>query len=203
MVRAYHIIISCYGFWLPNDPRGSWSTWVHSWELFRYGGPATKVNTRRSVANIPHDRAKRQAMKQHLKYPPVIFTGEQARSVALGFGDAARDGGYTILACAVLPDHAHLVVARDARLSEQIRSHLKRAASRRLRKESLHPLAAYARHEETPPSPWSRGGWQVYLNTDEDIVRAVRYVEDNPVREGKKRQRWSFVTPLEAFPAGL
>jgi hypothetical protein len=39
MVLAYHLIFSMYGFWLPNDPRGSWSEFVASWELFRFGGP--------------------------------------------------------------------------------------------------------------------------------------------------------------------
>src|SRR5256885_9336243 len=33
----------------PNDPRGSWSDFVRSWELFRYG-PATKTTERRSLA---------------------------------------------------------------------------------------------------------------------------------------------------------
>jgi hypothetical protein len=27
------------------------------------------------------------------------------------------------------------------------------------------------------------------------VARAVRYVEDNPLKEGKRRQRWSFVVP--------
>ena len=27
-VVAYHVIITNYGFWLPNDPRGSWSDLV-------------------------------------------------------------------------------------------------------------------------------------------------------------------------------
>jgi hypothetical protein len=74
---------------------------VRSWEFFRYGGPATKVNTRQSVANQRHDRSARLAAKQLLKYPAVIFTGEQARSAAFGFGDAAKVGHYTILACAI------------------------------------------------------------------------------------------------------
>jgi hypothetical protein len=34
---AAHIIFTAYGFWLPNDPRGSWSEWVAAWELFRFG----------------------------------------------------------------------------------------------------------------------------------------------------------------------
>lgn len=78
MVIAYHTIITAYGFWLPNDPRGSWSDYVRSWELRRFG-PATKVETRRSVARRPHDRLRRLAAKQALKYPVVHFTGVQAR----------------------------------------------------------------------------------------------------------------------------
>ena len=49
MILAYHSIFSMYGFWLPNDPRGSGSDYVANWDLFRFG-PATKVNTRHSVA---------------------------------------------------------------------------------------------------------------------------------------------------------
>ncbi len=49
-VLAYHVIFGAYGFWLPNDPRGSWSDFVAAWELFLAGGHATKTTTRRSVA---------------------------------------------------------------------------------------------------------------------------------------------------------
>ena len=49
MVLASHLIISAYGFWLPNDPRGSWSDFVGSWELLKFG-PATKVNDSRNYA---------------------------------------------------------------------------------------------------------------------------------------------------------
>lgn len=202
MVLAYHIIISAYGFWLPNDPRGSWSDWVRSWELFLYGGPATKVDTHVSVARRPHDRAKRLAMKEHLQYPAVIFSGAQARSIAMGFGEAAAEGGYVILACAVMPDHVHLVVARDGRMSEQVRSHLKRAASKRLREDDLHPMARFAKRGVALPSPWARKGWQVFLETMADITRAIEYVENNPLREGLRRQQWSFVTALDAIRNG-
>ena len=50
MLLGFHVILSAYGFWLPNDPRGSWSDFVWAWDLFRYG-PATKVETRSSVAH--------------------------------------------------------------------------------------------------------------------------------------------------------
>src|SRR5882757_6425768 len=55
MIIGYHVIFSTYGFWLPNDPRGSWSEFVGSWELFRHGR-ATKVAVTRSVAHRRHDQ---------------------------------------------------------------------------------------------------------------------------------------------------
>jgi hypothetical protein len=57
-VLAYHLIITTYGFWLPNDPRGSWSDFVRAWELFLFGGPATRTQERRSLARDPHDVAR-------------------------------------------------------------------------------------------------------------------------------------------------
>src|SRR5689334_21687200 len=103
MVIGYHVILSMYGFWLPNDPRGSWSEFVGSWELFRFGGPATKVNDGRSHAWDEHDVQARLEMKKHLKFSPVVLTGRQALSIANGFGNCARLSGYVIHACAILP----------------------------------------------------------------------------------------------------
>ena len=53
MVLASHLIITAHGFWLPNDPRGSWSDFVGAFELLRHGR-ATKITTRRSVAAHRH-----------------------------------------------------------------------------------------------------------------------------------------------------
>src|SRR2546421_12946447 len=80
-VRAYHLIMTAYGFWLPNEPRGSWSDVVRSWELLKFG-PATKVTTTRSVAHKPYDRALRKKMIDALVRKPVEFTGVQARAIA-------------------------------------------------------------------------------------------------------------------------
>jgi hypothetical protein len=80
VVRAYHVIITAYGFWLPNDPRGSWSDFVGSGELRKFG-EATKTETRRSVAGQRHDRAARLAARAALKYPPVINTASNNWSI--------------------------------------------------------------------------------------------------------------------------
>jgi hypothetical protein len=128
MVLGYHAIFTCYGFWLPNDPRGSWSDWIRVWELLRYG-PATKTSARRSVAHRDHDRQQRLAAKQSLKYPPVVFTGLQARAVSRGFATAIDESDYLVTACAIMPDHVHAVVLRHEREIERIIGHLKSRAT--------------------------------------------------------------------------
>src|SRR6059058_115899 len=103
MIVGYHVIFSTYGFWLPNDPRGSWSQFVGSWELLRYGR-ATKTDQRGSLARRPHDRAMRLEAKGALKYPPVQFNGVQARAVARGFARYVESADLPVWACAILPD---------------------------------------------------------------------------------------------------
>ena len=197
MVLAYHTIFSAYGFWLPNDPRGSWSEFVRRWELVRFG-KATKTDTTRSVADVPHDRALRRTAKEAMQYPPVVFTGRQALSVSKGFARAAAESGYVIHACSILPEHVHMVVARHERLIERIVGHLKTRATQQLRADGLRPLEAFARDGAAPPSPWGRGGWHVYLDRVERVLEAIQYVRGNPMKEGKPPQTWSFVVPYEA-----
>ena len=131
MIRAYHAIFTAYGFWLPNDPRGSWSDYVRSWELLRFG-KATKVSTRRSVAARPHSSGQRLAAKRALRYPPVRFTGQQARCIAAGFRVAIDESDYVLYACSILPEHVHLVIARHHRRPKQIIGHLKARATQQL-----------------------------------------------------------------------
>jgi REP element-mobilizing transposase RayT len=193
MVIAYHAIFSAYGFWLPNDPRGSWSDWVASWDLFKYG-PATKTDARHSLAKNPHNRAFREQAKEGLKYPPVIFNGVQARAIGRGFAHAIQRLGYVIYACAIMPDHVHLVVARHKHRIEQVVQQMKGEATKQLIKEGLHPLAQFVRGDEKPATPWVSEGWNVYLDCAEDILRAIAYVEQNPLKERLPLQQWRSVT---------
>ncbi len=202
MVLASHVIISAYGFWLPNDPRGSWSDFVGAWELRRFG-PATKVDTRRSVAGRPHNVALRLAAKEALKYPAVKFTGLQARAIGRGFHEFAQRTALTIWACAILPEHTHLVIARHRYHVEQIVNLLKGASTRRLIVENLHPLSQWQTRTGRMPKCWGRGLWKVYLDSEAGIVRAIDYVERNPLKEGKPLQHWPFVTPFSGAAAPL
>ena len=199
MVQAYHAVFCAYGFWLPNDPRGSWSDFVRTWEL-RLFGPATKVTTRRSVAASPHDRELREVAKMALRFPAVNFNGYQALSIAREFATASTLSEYRVLACSILPGHVHIVVARHERPIEKIVAHLKAEATRQLNAEGCHPLLGYTESPGRAPSPWARKCWKVFLNNNDDIRRAIRYVQENPAKEGKRRQEWPFVTSFEGSP---
>jgi hypothetical protein len=74
---------------------------------------------------------------------------------------------------------------------------LKGEATGRLVEEGLHPFAHLPRKNGAPPKCFAQGAWKVYLDTAEDVWRAIRYVEANPEKEGKRRQRWSFLTRFE------
>ena len=192
MIVGYHIIFGAYGFWLPNDPRGSWSDFVGSWELFRYGA-ATKTNERRSLARRPHDRALRLQVKTALQRPEVMFTGLQARAVGRGFAHYVERSRLPVWACAILPDHVHLVVGQSRLAVRQLVIQLKGDATERLVEEGIHPFGHLKPNRGRVPKCFARGEWKVFLDP-EDVPRAVRYVEKNPAKEGKKSQNWSFVT---------
>jgi REP element-mobilizing transposase RayT len=184
--------LAAYGFWLPNDPRGSWSDFVGAWELFRYG-PATKTSERQSVAHRPHNIAARVAAKTTLKRAAVQFSGIQARAVGRRFDDYSCSSALKVLACAILPDHVHLVLARHRLTAEQLVIQLKGAATRYLISEGIHPFQYSPTRNGVRPKCFARGEWKVFLNDEEAILRAIGYVNANPEKERLPPQRWPFV----------
>jgi hypothetical protein len=195
MILAYHGIFTAYGFWLPNDPRGSWSDFVAAWELLKFG-KATKTGERRSLARDPHDRQLRFAAKEALHFPPVEFSDPQIDCVARGFQRAIDESGYVLHACAIMATHCHVVVERHERSAERIIGHLKTRASQQLEADGLHPHVGHFRPDGKRPSPWADGCWKVFLDDAGRIGVAIDYVEDNPIREGRPAQRWPFVVPF-------
>jgi REP element-mobilizing transposase RayT len=197
MILAAHVIISAYGFWLPNDPRGSWSDFIRQFDLLRFG-EATTVDERRSLAKHPHSTALRAAAKKELAYPPVLFTGEQALAIANGFGEVVRRTMCIIYGCAIMPDHVHLVIGRHRYDIQHVVNLLKGGATTRLRREGLDPFEHFFSGSPqgcARPSPWAHRHWKVWLDSVEDIERSIEYTNDNPENAGLKRQSWKFVQP--------
>jgi REP-associated tyrosine transposase len=196
MILGTHLISSAYGFWLPNDPRGSWSDFVGSWELYKFG-PATTVNDNRNYAKDPHDAALRRAAKQALKYPPVRFNDAQCEAIAAGFARVCAEPNYPCLACCIGHDHAHLVLGRHERDPEVIAGHLKAQATRELTALGIHPLNGFIGKRGGLPTPWAEGCWKVFIDKQDQLASAMRYVRAHPQKEGLAPQTWSFVQALE------
>ena len=193
MAIATHLVFGCYGFWLPNDPRGSWSRYVGGRRLLRFSA-ATWTPTQESLAPLRHDADLRRAAKDLLKYPAVTVSGIQARAVARGIAAAAAESSYTFYVCINIFDHVHTIVRRHNHSARQMIGHFKGRATRRLNDEGIHPLGELS----GPPTPWARGGWFVHLDDEEDVLAAIDYVNRNPLEAGLPAQKWSFVQSILA-----
>ena len=176
-VLAYHIVFTCYGFWLPNDPRGSGSTYVGSRALHRVGGDATGLrDRRRSVAAKEHDPVVCRIAKEELKHAPVLFTTAQVSAVTEGFRRYQQTTGEVFHALAVLPNHVHAVVLARSRPHEDIRQGMKAKATHALKAAGLHPMPLEdgARH-----TPWGEHGWGRFLHSNRRIDESIDYVRKN------------------------
>ena len=188
MAIAFHVTFSAYGFWLPNDPRGSWSEYVFAQRLQQFG-PATKVSTHKSVAHAKHDHQRRITAKKSLKYPEVVFNDSQVQAVGRGLENAVKETELRVFACAVMPDHVHMVYATHERKNASLVGQLKSRATKQLNLENLHPLRGVA-------TPWAEGHWEVYLDKENEVFDAIEYVNQNPIRAGKASQSWPFVVSV-------
>jgi REP element-mobilizing transposase RayT len=169
---------------------------VRRWEIARFGKPF-KTLERKDLNELTEEEIHdRNAAKAALIYPPVSISGEQALTIALGFRDQVQKSNYTIWACAIMPEHTHLVLARHSYHVERMANLLKGAATTRMIRECNHPLRMHALPGERPPRMWSAHEWKVFLDNEDAILEAIAYVEQNPEKEGKNRQHWSFIVPF-------
>ena len=118
----------------------------------------------------------------------------QIEAVGLGFEKIIPKIKLRVFACAILPDHVHLVIDRHPDPVEEIIGYLKRAATRELNRMGLNPLADYRNESGEVPSIWVRGGWNRYLNTADEIAGAVEYANRNLVQARMLPQDWPFVS---------
>jgi hypothetical protein len=50
---------------------------------------------------------------------------------------------------------------------------------------------------------WTEGGWKGFEESVADMRRTIRYIELNPVKIGRPRQFWEFVTPYDGWLPGI
>jgi REP element-mobilizing transposase RayT len=186
VVIAHHLILTGYGHWLPNDPRGSLSSEIRAGKLV----PLGDIHFGRKEVQPP--RAELEAFQQQarplLEHPALWFDAAKRQAIAKGFAEVVRARGYTCFACAILSNHAHMVIRRHRDKAEAMILELKKTAAGRLRRladvPSEHPI-------------WSGDPYKKFLSTPEDVERAIRYVEANPAEAGLEQQRFEFVGPYQ------
>src|SRR5581483_2539944 len=108
MVIGYHLIWTAYGCWLPNDPRGSSSHALREEKL----SPLGNVHEGRKQIQPPSSEI-RTFYKQAddlLAHNRFLLSEEDIALVAASFASTIRDRGYSCCACALMPDHVHLLI---------------------------------------------------------------------------------------------
>ena len=187
-IIAYHLTFTTYGFWLPNDPRGSGSRVVWSEPLAAHGAATFVADRRRSRARCAHDPAVRVAAQADLKHPPVLLDAARRAAVRRGLTVYTERTNEALELAAVLKDHVHVLVHRGARQWEQIEAGVKAKATLAMSEGSCHPFQPDGKGRRH--TPWAENGWCTYLHNDEDVERTRRYIRKNLARAGLSGELW-------------
>jgi REP element-mobilizing transposase RayT len=190
LVIAYHLVWTAYGWWLPNDPRGSGSQTIRSEILNELG----EVHFGRKAVQ-PIGRVVREFYEdapEYLRHALLTFAEADRLLIAEGFAEAIEQQRYTCYACAIMPDHVHVLVRKHKDSAEEMVDHLMKASRAHLIKAG--------RRSVTHPT-WIAGhGWKVFLDHPDEIRRTIRYVEQNPLKIGLAAQTWPFVQVYDGWP---
>ena len=189
LVIAYHVIWTGYGCWLPNDPRGSMSHVIASDVIAALG---ELHHGRKKVQPASRDiRRFHRRAAEALKFPLMEFSREEIARTGETFAEVARRERYTCYACAIMPDHVHLLLRKHKHKAEQMIARFQEASRTCLqghgRRDADHPI-------------WGGPGWKVFLDTPRSVRRTIRYIADNPRKLRMPAQKWAFVKPYNGWP---
>ena len=189
LVIAHHLMWTLYGWWLPNDPRGSTSQTIRN-DLVAELGDLHRG--RRQLQPAGHEIS---VFYEHaallLEHPLLEFSPREFSIVADALGEAIRECGHTCYAGAIMPDHVHLVIRKHRDFGEAMIEKIQTLSRERLVQVGLR--------EKGHPT-WTRGGWKVFLDHPEEVRRTINYVENNPVKRRLTMQRWSWTTTYDDWP---
>jgi REP element-mobilizing transposase RayT len=163
MDRFWLLTWTTYGTWLPGDDRGSVA--------------AVRDEAGRKVwHNLPGTEhladgpVLREFARGTMSGPPVLLSREHALALRQQFEETARLRGWSILAGAVMGNHAHLVVGvpGDPEPAVLLRD-FKGYGSRALNKRWPRPAGG---------TWWTEGGSRRKLPDEAAVLSAVRYVRE-------------------------
>ena len=184
-IIGHHLIWTLYGHWLANDLRGSGSADLHE-EKFAPLGP---VHHGRKPDEMQPSRGELREFYRRadplLSFSKFWLDGAKRQIVSNAFGEVVAAQGYTVWACAVLSNHAHMVIRRHRDDAITMWHRFADAARLRLREEASlapkHPV-------------WSS------RRTPQEVRTRISYVKRNPGKEGLIGQQHPFVQAYNNWP---
>ncbi len=122
LVIAYHLVWTAYGWWLPNDPRGSGSQSIRSDVLAQLG----ELHFGRKKIQ-PAGREVREFYQEAadlLKHELLTFDESCRLLIGEAFASVIEQQRYTCYACAIMPDHVHLVIRKHKHMAKEMAENL-------------------------------------------------------------------------------
>jgi REP element-mobilizing transposase RayT len=158
---AVFITWTCYGTWVPGDPRGYVS------ETWRPNG---KTEPKENIPQTPFradDAYTRRVALNRQKHAMVLLTARQALVVAESLVDAADERQWRSVRGAIMRNHVHVVVMECPDNGPMVRRILKGVSQARLSQDAGH-----ARRW------WTHRGSNRYLHDDYPIEGAIKYTSE-------------------------
>jgi REP element-mobilizing transposase RayT len=191
MVIGHHLIWTVYGWWLPNDPRGSSSHEIQVERIAELG----ELHYGRKPIQPPAEELREfhHRAGEALSYPVLTFDSDDMAVVAASLRETIRLRNYTCYACAIMPEHVHLLIRRHRDLAEEMLAAFQDATREAIvsagRRPAWHPI-------------WGGPGWKVFQSSPRQMENTIRYVTGNPAKHGLPPQQWDFVLPYDGWLPG-
>lgn len=192
MVAGHHLLWTAYGWWLPNDPRGSMSHQIASVPIAELG----QIHYgRKKMQPASRDLKEFYTQAQEvLKHELLTFHKRDIEIIGDAFASVVNDNRYTCYACAIMHDHVHLLIRVHRHDAEEMIE-----AFQAVSREAL--IQAGQRVDSHPV--WGGPGWKVFQNSRGDFRRTVKYIEENPIKARRPAQKWPFVVDYQGWMPGL
>ena len=189
MVIAHHLMLTGYGHWLPNEPRGSMSLTTHSPKLAQLAH--THFGRRKRQPSLEELRAFYRKARPYLAHEVLWFGATGRKVIAEAMDDAIQRERFTCYACAVLTNHVHLLVRKHWLKGEEMSSLFREAAREELTAEGLAPKGHPV---------FSADVCDHYKSDPEAVRRCARYIEGNFRKHKLPVVKYDFVTPYDGWP---
>ena len=126
-----------------------------------------------------------------LDFPKFCINGAKRQAIRDAFAEVISSRNYTVWACAILSNHAHMVIRRhrDDALSMW----------NAFADEARITLCTFCDVGNDHPV-WSTRPYKVFLRSPDEVRGRIEYVAGNPNKEGLPDQRYEFIQPYNNWP---